>query len=111
MTGNVLGFVIWAIVGCFFIGLGVFALSSKKPVGFWANAKVFEVIDVKKYNGAVAKLFCVYGIVFILLGLPLLSGQNSPLILISVIGVMVETIITMAVYTTVIEKKYKKQQG
>lgn len=109
MTGNVLGFVIWAIVGFFFIGLGLFALFSKRPVGFWANAKMFEVTDVKKYNSAVAKLFCAYGIVFILLGLPLLSGQNSPLILISVIGIMVETIITMAVYTTVIEKKYKKK--
>lgn len=59
---------------------------SKKEVGFWANAGKFEVTDVKKYNGAVGKLFIGYGIVFILLGLPMLSGQNSPWIILSIGG-------------------------
>lgn len=43
------------------------------------------------------------------LGLPLLKGQNSPLILLSIIGVMAEAIAAMAVYETVIEKKYRKK--
>lgn len=109
MTGEVIGFVIWGIVGFLFVGLGISAIFSKKAMGFWANAEMFEVTDIKKYNGAMTKLFCMYGIVFILLGLPLLSGQNSPLILISVIGIMVETIVAMVVYSTIIEKKYKKK--
>ena len=56
-----------------------------------------------------AKLFCIYGIVLFGLGLPLLAGQNSPWILISVLGVMFATITAMVIYTTVIEKKYKKK--
>lgn len=34
MTGNMIGFVIWAIVGVIIIGLGVRAYLSKKTVGF-----------------------------------------------------------------------------
>ena len=70
MTGNMIGFVIWAIVG---------------------------------------KLFVIYGVIFIALGLPLVSGQNSPFILLSVLGVMVETIVIMAIYSLCIERKYKEQ--
>ena len=102
-------FVIWAAVGLMFIGLGIYAMFARKPVGFWANAETFLVADVRKYNRAVGKLFIVFGIVFALLGLPLLAGQNSPLIIISVLGVMLETITAMAVYSTVIENRYKKK--
>lgn len=108
MSGTVAGFVLWCIVGCFFIGLSIYALFSKKAMGFWANAEVFEVTNVKKYNTAVAKLFFIFGIVFILLGLPLLSKTMTLLIFLSIIGVMIETITTMIIYTLVIEKKYKK---
>ncbi len=108
MSENVTGFIIWCIVGCFFIGLSIYSLFSKKAMGFWANAEVFEVTDVKKYNTAVAKLFFIFGIVFILLGLPLLSETMTLLIFLSIIGVMIETITTMIIYTLVIEKKYKK---
>ena len=59
MSGNITGFVLWFIVGCAFIGLGVYARSSQKPMGFWANAKVFAVTDVKKYNNVLlAKYIC-----------------------------------------------------
>lgn len=103
-----IGFIIWTIVGIFFIILGIFVFFSKKAAGFWANAKMFEVNNVKKYNHAMGKLWIAYGIIFILLGLPLLNGQNSPLILISCIGLLVETIIFMVIYTLAIEKKYRK---
>lgn len=78
-------------------------------MGFWANAEMFPVTDIKKYNGAVAKLFFVFGIVFIILGFPLLLEQNSLWIFFSVLGIMIESITAMIVYTTVIEKKYKKK--
>ncbi len=109
MTGTLIGFGIWCITGCFFIGLGINALHSKEAVGFWANAKMFEVTDVRKYNKAMCKLFCIMGVVFIFLGIPLLSKQNSVLILLSGVGVMIEVVVVMAVYITVIEKKYKKR--
>ena len=112
MDGKLMAvFIIWAIVGCAFIGLGISAFFSKKAVGFWANAKPFPVEDIKGYNGAVGKLFILYGVGFIALGLPLLRGQNSPFVLLSVFGVMLETIIVMAIYNTRIEKKYKSGRG
>ena len=100
------GFVIWALVGVAIIVLGIRDLFSKKPVGFWANVETMKVNDVKGYNRATGILFIVYGVVFILLDLPLLDGQNTPLILVSILGVMFETIIIMAVYSLCIIKKY-----
>lgn len=105
-----LGFVIWVLCGIAFIGIGIFVWNTKrdKAIGFWANAKPFPVKNVKEYHRALGKLWCVYGAVFIFLGFPLLAGQNSPYALISIIGVLWETIIVMILYVTKIETKYKK---
>ena len=108
MTGNMIGFVIWAIVGTIIVGLGVRVCLSKKVAGFWANIRPISVNDITGYNRAVGKLFVIYGVIFIALGLPLISGQNSPFILLSVLGVMMETIVIMAIYSLCIEKKYKE---
>ena len=108
MEGAVLGFVIWLLCGLFFVALGIYSLFSQKPMGFWAGEEVTGVTDVKKYNSAMAKLYWLYGGGLILLGIPLLGGQNSAGIIISVLGVMFESILMMAVYLFVIEKKYKK---
>lgn len=103
-----MGFMIWVLCGCFFIGMGVFCFFLKKPAWFWSNVSVFEVRDVKKYNSAVGKLWIVFGAVFLLLGVPLLAGQNSPLAVISILGGVAEAIGVMVVYTLVIERKYRK---
>ena len=110
MNGAQIGFIIWALVGVVIISLGIIDMFSKKPVGFWANVESVKVKDVKRYNRATGILFIVYGVVFVLLGIPLLEGQNSPYIIISIVGVMLETIIFMAVYSLVIEKKYGAKQ-
>lgn len=47
---------------------------------------------------------------FIILGFPLLSRQTAPFILFSTVGIIIETIITMAFYTRIIEKKYRKRK-
>lgn len=107
MDGSVIGFIMWALFGCFMIGLGIRAFFSKKAVGFWANIKTFPVNDIRGYNRATGKLFIAYGFIFIVLGMPLLSGQNSPYILFSVLGVMIETIAVMAIYSLSISPKYK----
>ena len=109
MTETTIAFAIWCIAGGFFIALGIYALFSKKPVGFWANAKMYEVTDVQKYNQAMCKLYCAMGVVFIFLGLPLLSKETVLLILFSCMGVMFEVIAAMVIYTTVIDKKYRKK--
>lgn len=108
-TGSIIGFVIYCIVGGLFIGFGISSFFSKKPVGFWANIKMFEVTDTRDYNKATGKLFLCFGIVFIILGLPLLAGQNSPLILLSVAGDIFLVITVMLVYELVIMKKYRKR--
>ena len=109
MEEILIGFGIWCIVGFFFIGLGIYSAYSQKAVGFWANAEMFQVTDVKKYNKAMCKLYCIMGVVFIILGLPLLSKENVMLIIFSSIGVMIEVIVAMVIYTIVIDKKYKKK--
>lgn len=108
MSGMASGFAIWCALGLLFIALGIYALFSNKAVGFWANAEMFGVTDVKKYNRAMCGLFCAFGAVFILLGIPLLIG-NGALMLLSCFGVMAESIAAMIFYTVVIEKKYKKK--
>lgn len=103
-------FIIWLALGAAFIVLGIYAALSKREVafGFWANAKMFPVEDVKGYNRAVGKLWGVFGAVFVLLGIPLLPGQNTGFIIISILGCMAEAITAMVIYVTVIEKKYRK---
>lgn len=106
-----IAFIIWIIFSGVMIIFGIYAIHSKRvmPFGFWANAEVFEVNDVRAYNRAVGKLWCVFGTVFALLGLPLLKGQNSPYIIFSILGCMAEAIGAMVVYVTVIERKYRNK--
>ncbi|MDO5410523.1 MAG: hypothetical protein Q4F21_08730 [Lachnospiraceae bacterium] len=105
-----LAFLIWMLVGLFFVGNGVSCFFCKTEVGFWANVKTPKMDDVKGYNHAVGKMFIIYGIIMMFLGTPLLvSEQNSPLFLISVVGIMLETIVMMAVYIIKIEGKYKSR--
>lgn len=111
-TGNMIAFVLWCAAGTAFIFFAVYAWFSNKPkpMGFWANAEMFEVSDIKKYNRAVARLFGAYGIGFVILGFPILSEvKNSAWILLTIVGVMIESVIAMAVYSLSIERKYRKK--
>ncbi len=108
-AGGIIGFVIYCIVGSLFIVFGILSFFSKNPVGFWANIKMCEVTDTRDYNKATGKLFLCFGIFFIIFGLPLLAGQNSPLILLSIAGDMFLVITVMLVYELVIMKKYRKR--
>lgn len=47
-----------------------------------------------------AYALCCWGFLF-------LGEQNSPYIILSILGCMVEAIVAMVVYVTVIEKKYR----
>ena len=107
MSGTAIGFLLWAVLGAAIMAMGIRAFFMKTAVGFWANIEQFQVNDIKAYNRATGMLLIGYGIIFIVLGLPLLAGQNSPLILLSVLGVMLETIAIMAIYILVITKKYR----
>lgn len=71
------------------------------------KSELLRYLNERKYNHAMSKLYVVNGMVFILLGLPLLAG-HSKWILLSVAGVVVESIVFIVVYSLVIRKKYKK---
>lgn len=105
-----MAFFIWSVVGIVFMisGIYVYFPKKEKAFGFWANAKMFEVNNVKGYHHALGKLYVVFGLVFIFLGLPLRAGQNAPYVVITILGCMLEVIITMIIYTVVIEKRYRK---
>lgn len=76
----------------------------------WKKTQIEEK-NIKAYNKALGKLWCVFGFFFILLGTPFLleEEQNSQLFIISTIGVFLEVIILMAVYTIKIERKYRNK--
>ena len=104
-----MGFVIWVICGLLFVGIGIYDYMSKKQVGFWANFDVPEVEDVIGFNKAVGKLFITYGVVFILIGIPLIPSifyKNMLLVFIPIIGTVFETIWLMVYFVMKIEKEY-----
>lgn len=102
-------FIMTALMGLMFIGMGIYVFRSQKakPFGFWANAETPPVTDVRAYNKALGKLWIVFGSFFILFGIPLIAGQNSPFAIFSIVGIMLESIIAMGVYTIGIEGKYR----
>ena len=110
MTPGIYAFSSFALIGLFFLILGIRCRHSDKPSGFWANAEQFEVTDVRAYNKAMSKLWFVAAILYTALGLPLLTPSNILLvILVSIIGCMIVTIGIMIFFTTVIEPKYRKK--
>lgn len=112
MEEGKIAFIIWAVLGVFFVVMGIYDMTSKKekPFGFWANAEVAPIEDVKGYNRALGKLWCVYGVLFTLIGLPLLNGQNSGLLIMTVLGTMFLSIGAMVTYVVGIEPKYRKKK-
>lgn len=106
---EIMGFVIWLICGLLFVGIGIYDYMSKKQVGFWANFDVPEVEDVIGFNKAVGRLFITYGVVFILIGIPLIPSifyKNMLLVFIPIIGTIFETIWLMVYFVMKIEKDY-----
>lgn len=110
MTPGIYAFSAFALIGLFFLIIGIRCFFSDKPSGFWANAEQFEVTDVRAYNNAMGKLWIVAAVLYTALGLPLLNPKNIlPVILITIVGCMVVSIGIMIFFTTVIEPKYKKK--
>ena len=111
MTEMEIAFFIWVLVGVIAViyGLYITVIPKDKAVGFWANAEMFPVTDTKAYNRSMGKLIIGFGLVFIVLGIPLLQGQNSPAIILTVFGVMFEVVVVMGIYVLGIEKKYRKK--
>lgn len=106
--GRLIGFVIWFICCLLFVYIGICAWKAKEPVGFFAQSEPPKVKNVKGYNRAVAKIWFFFAFSMLLLGLPLImGGQNSPLIIISILGTMFLAIGICVIYLFV-ENKYKE---
>lgn len=104
-----LAFIIWEFMGACFVALGIYTLFSKKVTRYWANvSKKIEVTDVKKYNRAAGTLWIIFAVIFCLLGLPFLIGQNAPWAILSCIGAMFDSIFIMA-GLSMTEGKYEKR--
>lgn len=107
------GYIVWCATGTIFLVLGIYCLKAKEPARFWANADhKLEVSDVKAYNRAMSKMWFVFLIVYLLLGLPLLneSEEAVPLIIfVSCFGVIVACIGLMLYYVFGIERKFCKK--
>ena len=108
MTEGIIAFIIWIMVSLVFVVIGIYDLRAKEVVGFWSNGKkpIVQEENLKAYNRAVGSLWIAFAVVFMLLGLPLLAGDNSPLIVVTLLGSLVSIVVLMAVYVLVIEKKY-----
>ena len=99
----IVGFVIWSAVFLLLLGIGLWALKSKKTVGFFAGVNPPKVKDPQKYNYAVAILWFVYTFLFELLGLPFLFlRQNAATLLWIVPGVALLSIGLMLGYQRIL---------
>ncbi len=100
--------ILWLLIAGLFIVLGILAFFAAKPVGFWANAPVERMQDVRGYNAAMGRLFIAAGVAFAVIGLPLMLAPDAPLALVaSVLGAALWAIALMAVYELAVAKRYR----
>ena len=111
VTEGIIAFIIWVLVSLIFVVIGVYDLRADEVVGFWnvGNKPKVAPEHVKAYNRAVGILWILFAIVYMLLGLPLLADDDSPLLVITLLGSILSIVVLMAVYVLVIEKKYCKK--
>lgn len=105
----IMGFVIWSICAVLFFIVSIVDLRSEKPVGFFTGVKPPQIIDIKKYNKAVALLWFITGIIFELIGLPFLFlKKNSPAFVFMMLATVALVIVMMVVYLG-IARKYEEK--
>lgn len=101
----IIGLIIWSSVTVLIIGIGIWSWNAKKPAGFYEGVEPPKVKNVQKYNHAVAILWFVYAILFELLGFPFLfEKQNSPMFVLTILGVVAITIALLFVYNRILAK-------
>ena len=102
-----MGFILWTLITLIFVYIGITIRKSNIPVNLFTFGDVPKVNDIKGYNKAVSNLWLVFAILFEVVGVSLLFiKQNSPLVILIVLGVVFLVIGMMVTYTK-IESKYK----
>lgn len=105
-----IAFAIWSALSVMYLFIGIFSMRSKKAVNFFANVETAKNIsDVAAYNKAVGKLWITFAIGFEVFALPFLSAeQNSPFVLLSVLGVVFLIIALVYSYMRILSKYQNK---
>ena len=89
-TENIIGLLIYLMVAFFMVGIGIFQLKSKEPVGFYSGEKPFakeEISDVIAWNKQHGWMWIIYGIViFLSYGIGYIIGMDSILCVIPMCG-------------------------
>lgn len=96
-------------MGILFIGVSLFYYFSTKPVTIYNQSSppsIDDLIDVKLYNHAVARLTLCYGLIFILEGI-LLNHEPLICLTIGVITIMPGIVIFCYMYERIL-KKYSR---
>ena len=102
-----MGFFIWTLITLIFVYIGITIRKSNIPVNLFTFGDAPKVNGIKRYNKAVSNLWLVFTILFEMIGISLLFiKQNSPFIILIVLGV-VFLVIGMMVMHTKIESKYR----
>lgn len=102
-----MGFILWTIISIVFVYIGITTRRSSIPVNLFTFSDVPKVNDVKGYNRAVSNLWLVFTVLFEMIGISLLFiKQNSPFVVLIVLGV-VFLVIGMIVAYIKIESKYR----
>lgn len=100
-------FFIWTLITLIFVYISITIRKSNIPVNLFTFGDAPKVNDIKRYNKAVSNLWLVFTILFEMIGISLLFiKQNSPFIILIVLGV-VFLVIGMMVMHTKIESKYR----
>ena len=101
-----MGFILWTIISIVFVYIGITTRRSSIPVNLFTFSDVPKVNDVKGYNRAVSNLWLVLTVLFEMIGISLLFiKQNSPFVVLIVLGVVFLVIGMMVAYIK-IESKY-----
>ncbi len=109
MDDALIAFLVFVLIGVFFVILGIYTYSSKKLQKFLVKIKPTNVDDISGYNKALGKLYAVFGIIVALTALPILIDSDSLLAVFSIVIVIFEYMILLLVYVLKIESKYSKK--
>lgn len=102
-----MAFIIWTIISIVFAYIGITTRRSSIPVNLFTFSDVPKVNDVKGYNRAVSNLWLVFTVLFEMIGISLLFiKQNSPFVVLILLGVVFLVIGMMVAYIK-IESKYR----
>lgn len=106
---SVIGFVIYALLALFMMGIGVVQLKSKEPVGFYSGEKppkAENITDIKAWNTKHGMMWLIYGIIILISFFIGNMIGDSVWSIIPMVGGVIIPVIFMIWYHHQLRKKY-----